>query len=88
MQPGKLARMMVCEVKLKKGGGAGLLKNSSRGPLSALEQVIVDTVSSGHVKAMALLLQRQIKAVREEGPQERVCKAGVHTLHKDQILYM
>lgn len=49
------------------GRGAGLLESSPRGPHSATEQVVVGTVSSGHVKAGAELLQRLIKAIRSMG---------------------
>lgn len=35
----------MCELKLKRGEGAGLLKSSSWGPHSAVEQVILATVS-------------------------------------------
>lgn len=63
----KQAGITVCESKLKEGGRAGLLKSRSGGFRSAVKQVIVGTVSSGHVKAVALLLQRLVTAIRSMG---------------------
>lgn len=54
----------MCELRLKKGEGQDSSGTVPGGPHSAIEQVIVGTVSPGPVKAVALLLQRLIKAIR------------------------
>lgn len=54
----------MCELRLKKEEGQDSSGTGPGGPHSAIEQVIVGTVSPGPVKAVALLLQRLIKAIR------------------------